>query len=139
MNAVLDRITAEITAWPGMSAGPHRFGGVEYTLGSTEIGHIHSNGMVDIPFNSKLRDQLIAEGLAGPHHLLKDTGWITTFIRDAADEARALRLYRLNYLFNLTRRQGRALVGDQVEVGAALTALNLSAPLRQVFQAVTGQ
>jgi hypothetical protein len=138
MQTILDTITHEITSWPGMSAGSHRFGGVEYTLGGTEVGHIHGNGMVDIPFNSKLRDQLIAEGLAGPHHMLKDTGWITTFVRSEADVERALKLYRLNYLFNATRRHGREAIGGQVDVSAAVNALGLSEPLQAIFAAVTG-
>src|SRR5688572_6328695 len=116
---VLERV---VTAWPGVTATPHRFGGTEFNLGTVEIGHVHGNGMVDIPFNSKIRNQLVAENKAEPHHLLKETGWITFYVRSAADVDKAIWLFRLNYLFNAGRGQGRALVGGAVDLGAEIAA-----------------
>ncbi len=29
--------------WPGVTAHPHRFGGMEYRLGKRELGHIHGD------------------------------------------------------------------------------------------------
>jgi hypothetical protein len=126
-----------ITAWTGVEASPHRFGGIEFTLGGTEIGHIHSNGMVDIPFNTKIRDQLIAEGKALPHHLLNETGWITFYIRSEADIRNAIWLFRLSYLFYASRGNKRALVGDKLKLDAELTALDMSQPLRAVMDGLT--
>ena len=60
-----ERITQEVTSWQGIQALPHRFGGTEYRLGEKlEIGHIHGDQMVDIPFPVKVRQQLVAEGKA---------------------------------------------------------------------------
>ena len=128
MGSFQDRITA----WTGVNASPHRFGGVEFTLGGTEIGHIHSNGMVDIPFNRKIRDELIAEGKAVPHHILNETGWITFYIRSSADVEAAIWLFRLSYLFYASRGNKRALVGDQLNLEAELAALDMSANLRTI-------
>jgi hypothetical protein len=133
MRMDMKRFADAITAWTGVEASPHRFGGVEFTLGSTEIGHIHSNGMVDIPFNTKIRDQLIAEEKAVPHHLLKETGWITFYIRSEADIQNAIWLFRLSYLFYAARGNKRALVGADLDVPAALASLDISEPLQAIM------
>ena len=66
-------IHAAVTAWPGVIVHPHRFGGTEYRLGERrEIGHIHGDALVDIPFPTKVRDEVIAAGRAEPHHILPD-------------------------------------------------------------------
>lgn len=92
------RITEEVLQWPQTSASPHRFGGTEYRLGRREIGHIHGDGWVDIPFPTALRHQLIAEGRAEPHHLLHDSGWITFYLRQPEDVDQAIALLRRSYL-----------------------------------------
>jgi hypothetical protein len=129
MQHILDRLQREILTWPGMTAAPHRFGGIEFNLGSVEVGHVHRSGMVDIPFNSKIRNQLVAEGLAEPHHLLKDTGWISFYIHSDADGEAALRLFRLSYLFNAARQRTPG-----VDVAQEAAALGMSDPLRAAFQ-----
>lgn len=132
MPDYINRLQSVITSWPGMAAHPHRFGGLEFNLGSVEVGHVHRNGMVDIPFNSKIRHQLIAEGRAEPHHLLKDTGWITFYMHTEADLQQAIGLFRLSYLFNASRGQNRAALSDQINLANELTALDLSDPLRLI-------
>jgi len=62
-----------------------------------EIGHIHSDGTLDIPFPLRVRDWLIAEGIVTPHHFLPKSGW-TTFHVDETNAERALWLLRLSYL-----------------------------------------
>ncbi len=42
-----------------MTAHPHRFGGTEYRLGKRELGHIHGDYLVDIPFPKKVRDEIM--------------------------------------------------------------------------------
>jgi len=49
-------ILATLSEWPGIEAHPHRFGGTEYRIGKREIGHIHGDALVDIPFPKKVRD-----------------------------------------------------------------------------------
>lgn len=137
MRNTLEHIENEVTAWVGMTANPHRFGGIEFNLGTTEIGHIHRNGMVDIPFNSKIRNRLIAEGKAEPHHLLADTGWISFYIRSDTDVQSAVDLFRLSYLFNASRGRSRAVLGSALDIDRELARLNLSEPLQAVFNDVT--
>ncbi len=134
---IVEYIQNEVTTWDGITANPHRFGGIEFNLGTTEVGHIHRNGMVDIPFNSKIRNQLIAEGKAEPHHLLADTGWISFYIRSDVDVQAAVDLFRLSYLFNATRGRSRAALGGTLDMDAELARLKLSEPLQAIFNDVT--
>ena len=57
-------ILATVSAWPGVEAHPHRFGGTEYRIGKREIGHIHGDTLVDIPFPTKVRNEVVAAGRA---------------------------------------------------------------------------
>ena len=90
-------IHASVTSWVGVEAHPHRFGGTEFMIGKREIGHIHGDWLVDIPFPTKVRDQLIAAGRAEPHHILPDSGWISFYLRQEADVDRAIALLRMSY------------------------------------------
>ena len=100
----VELVIREVSDWEGVTATPHRFGGVEFTLGKVEIGHIHRNGMVDIPFTRKLREALVAECDSDPHHLLDESGWITFYMRREGDADHAMRLFRLSYLQKGRRR-----------------------------------
>lgn len=97
-------IVQAVSGWAGLAQAPHRFGGVEFTLGKVEIGHIHRNGMVDIPFTRPIRDQLISEGKAEHHHLLADSGWVSYYVRSDADVEGAIWLFRVSYLQKTARR-----------------------------------
>ncbi len=90
-------IRAALLSWPQVEAHPHRFGGTEYRIGRRELGHIHGDSLVDIPFPKKLRDDIVAAGKAQPHHILPDTGWISLYLRQPADVDRAIELFRLSY------------------------------------------
>lgn len=91
------RITKEVTSWPGVASHPHRFGGVEYVIGKREIGHIHGDQLVDIPFPKKVRDEIVAEGRAQPHHILPETGWVSFYLQEEADVENAIVLLRDSY------------------------------------------
>ncbi|MGE5377033.1 MAG: luciferase family protein [Bacteroidota bacterium] len=91
------RITEAASAWPGVSVQPHRFGGVEYVIGRREIGHIHGDHLVDIPFPKKVREAIVAAGRAQPHHILPETGWVSFYIRQEHDVEDAITLLRESY------------------------------------------
>ncbi|MGA2010040.1 MAG: luciferase family protein [Solirubrobacteraceae bacterium] len=95
--AVAEQITRTVAAWPGVEAGPHRFGGVEFRLGRRELGHLHGDRIADLPFPRRVRDELIAEGRARPHHVLPDSGWITVAIDGPDGVPDAIELFRLSY------------------------------------------
>jgi hypothetical protein len=92
-----ERITGTVGAWPEVETAPHRFGGVEFRLGRRELGHLHGGRIADLPFPRRVRDELIANGRAQPHHILPDSGWVTFPIDGPADIERAIELFRLSY------------------------------------------
>ena len=92
------RLEGEVSAWPNVSAHPHRFGGREFRFQSAEVGHVHTGGIVDIPFPRRLRDALLADGVAEEHHWVPNSGWVTFRVRNEDDLTHALWLMRLSYL-----------------------------------------
>ncbi len=94
----LTKLEEQVSAWPGISVHPHRFGGRKFCLGRSEIGHMHDDGAVEIPFSRAFRDALLAEGFAQEHRWVPDSGWITFAVRGDEDVKHALWLLRLSYL-----------------------------------------
>lgn len=92
------KIESELVAWPNMSVHPHRFGGREFRFGRAEVGHVHANGVVDIPFTRPMRDALLSADLAEEHHHVPDSGWVTFVARTAKDVDHAMWLMRISYL-----------------------------------------
>lgn len=101
---MIDEIIKEVSGWENVSAAPHRFGGTEFRYGKPEIGHIHRNGLTDIPFPMKVRDELIKEKIVYPHHIMPESGWISFYVRKKEDVKIALKLFRLSYLRYAIRR-----------------------------------
>lgn len=91
------RITEAVTSWAGVTVQPHRFGGVEYGIGKREIGHIHGDHLLDIPFPKKVRDEIVAAGRAQPHHILPETGWVSFYLRQEEDVEKAIILLHESY------------------------------------------
>jgi len=96
------RIVSEVSRWEGVDTSPHRFGGTEFRLGRRELGHTHGDYQADIAFPMNVRNKLIAEGRAEPHHVLPHSGWVTFRFRKEADVAAAVELFKLSY--ELARR-----------------------------------
>ena len=92
-----ESITQAVTAWTGVTVKPHRFGGVEYVIDKRELGHIHGDHLVDIPFPKKVRDEIVAAGRAQPHHILPETGWVSFYIREENDVQNAIALLHESY------------------------------------------
>lgn len=68
--SALEAIRREVLRWPGVTEEPHRFGGVEFRLGKRELGHLHGDYLADLPFPVRVREELVAQGKAMPHHIL---------------------------------------------------------------------
>jgi len=103
-----NQITSVVLSWEGTSAAPHRFGGIEYRLGKRELGHIHGDHLLDIPFPSKVRSEIVAAGLASPHHILPQSGWVSFYLRQDGDISRAIALLERSYRIALEQRSRRA-------------------------------
>jgi len=88
----------QVSGWPNIATHPHRFGGREFRLGSAEVGHVHTGGIVDIPFPRAIHDELLTQGLAENHRWVPNSGWVTFQMRSQEDLHHALWLMRISYL-----------------------------------------
>lgn len=104
VHGAKEQITETVLSWEGVTVHPHRFGGDEYRLGRREIGHIHGNYLVDIPFPKKVRDEVVAAGRAEPHHILPESGWISFYLRQPDDVEQAISLLRQSFELALKQR-----------------------------------
>jgi len=100
-----ERIVSAVKSWQGVEIRPHRYGGLEFRLGKRELGHIHGDALVDIPFPKAVRNEIVASGEAEPHHILPNSGWISLFLRRAEDVETAIRLLERSLQLALERRQ----------------------------------
>ncbi len=89
-------VEGEVSSWPGIVPGEGRFGSTVYRLGRREIGHLHRNGVADLPIPKDLRNGLISDGLAERHQAGSD-GYVSYRIRSADDVPGAIELFRMNY------------------------------------------
>jgi hypothetical protein len=115
-------ITEALTSWEGVTVQPHRFpgtvrqdrcGGVEYVMGKREVGHIHGDGLADIPFPKKVRDKIVGAGRAQPHHILPETGWVSFTIRQKNDVEKAIALLRESYEIAIKQKSQLIEVNDE--------------------------
>jgi hypothetical protein len=61
------------------------------------LGHLHEDRLADLPFPRSVRDQLVANGEAEPHHIYPDSGWVSVWIRKEENVDRVIRLFRMQY------------------------------------------
>ncbi len=109
MENIGAKIEEEVTAWDGVSAHDHRFGGREFRLERRTLGHLHGNRWADLVFHRGIRDMLVETGRAQPHHVHPDSGWVSKQIRNDEDANEVVELFRLAY--------ERARVGENVRSG----------------------
>ena len=83
---------------------PHRFGGVGFFIGTTEIGHLHGNGLLDLFVGKSFRAEQVRRGRALPHHVFADSGWISFWLKSSADIAQAVELFEIASMY---RTKGR--------------------------------
>lgn len=98
------QIVETLLTWEGIESHPHRFGGTEFRIGKREIGHIHGDSLVDIPFPKKIRDEIVAVGDALPHHVLPESGWVSFYLREDEDVQKAIDLFKRSYEIALKQR-----------------------------------
>lgn len=93
----IEKVEKKIVTWPHVSTTLHKFGGLQFNYFGKEIGHIHSNGMLDILFSKKLKHTMIKEGLVSEHHVFKHSGWISFYIHSESDVDSAISLLEMSY------------------------------------------
>jgi hypothetical protein len=90
------RITAEVTSWPGVEAGPGSRGEFGFRVGRRQIGHLHGDRAAHFGFPRKVWSELLDEGRV-TRHPIDQPGWAARAIEDDEDVADVIALLRLNY------------------------------------------
>jgi Family of unknown function (DUF5519) len=93
-----ERITEEVTSWPGVTAGPGRRGEFAFKVGHREIGHLHGSRAAHFSFPKQIWTQLRKEGRITHHPVFPaKEGPASRAIESDADVDDVIALMRLNY------------------------------------------
>jgi hypothetical protein len=96
-NEVFEKVKTELMSWRGVTLQPHRFGGTEFRISRREMGHMHGGRFADLPFPMSIRNELVKDRRALPHHMLPNSGWVTFLINEEADVTSLINLFRMQY------------------------------------------
>ena len=92
------QITAEVTSWPGVEAGPGRRGEFAFKVGRREIGHLHGDHAAHFSFPKQVWDELMSEGRIVHHPVFPDARGPAARLIEGDDDVRdVIELFRLNY------------------------------------------
>ena len=92
------RITAEVTSWPGVEAGPGRRGEFAFRVGRKEIGHLHGDHAAHFGFPKDVWAELFEQDRVTYHPVFPGKpGFGARRIVDDADVADVIAMMRLNY------------------------------------------
>jgi hypothetical protein len=93
-----ERITEEVTSWPGVEAGPGRRGEFAFKVSGREIGHLHGDHAAHFGFPKELGAELREQGRVGPHPVAPHKpAWAARRIETDDDVRDVIALMRLNY------------------------------------------
>jgi len=93
----LNALRTWIESLPGVSSGPHRFGGLEYTVDRLEFMHFHGQTHLDIRLSKTDQAEVLASDKAEPHLFAPQAGWVTLRIKSGEDVSRAMEVIKLAY------------------------------------------
>jgi hypothetical protein len=92
------QITAEVTSWPGVEAGPGRRGEFAFRVGRREIGHLHGDHAAHFSFPKDVWAELFAAGRVVHHPVFPGKeGPAARRIETEDDVLDVIALMRLNY------------------------------------------
>jgi len=93
-----ERITQEVTSWPGVEAGPGRRGEFGFTLGARQLGHLHGDHAAHFSFPKEVWSELREQGRIVPHPVFPNKqGPAARRITSEDDVLDVITLLRLNY------------------------------------------
>jgi hypothetical protein len=93
-----ERITEEVTSWPGVAAGPGRRGEFAFKVGGREIGHLHGDHAAHFFFPKQVWAELRKQDRIDYHPVFPGSeGPAARRIEDEADVHDVIALMRLNY------------------------------------------
>src|SRR3954466_16312552 len=93
-----ERITEEVTSWPGVSAGPGRRGEFAFKVGRHEIGHLHGDRSAHFFFPKDVVRELVEQGRVAEHPVFPGKEGPAARRIETEDDVRdVIELMRLNY------------------------------------------
>src|SRR5205809_1429754 len=93
-----ERITEEVTSWPGVQAGPGRRGEFAFTVGRREIGHLHGDHAAHFGFPKEMWQELFDAGRITYHPVFPGRpGFGARRIEGDADVDDVIAILRRNY------------------------------------------
>ena len=93
-----ERITEEVTSWPGVEAGPGRRGEFAFTVGRRELGHLHGDHAAHFGFPKDVWAALYEQGRIDYHPVFPGKpGFAARRIGTEEDVRDVIELLRLNY------------------------------------------
>lgn len=98
LSSASQRITQEVTSWPGVEAGPGPRGEFGYRVGGRELGHLHGDYVAHFSFPKKVGISLREQERVVDHPVFPGKpGFAARAIRDEDDIRDVTELMRLNY------------------------------------------
>jgi hypothetical protein len=92
------RITEEVTSWPGVTAGPGRRGEFAFRVGRRELGHLHGDQVAHFGFPKHVWADLHEQGRIDYHPVFPGRpGFGARRIENDADVRDVIELLRVNY------------------------------------------
>ena len=93
-----ERITEEVTAWPGVTTGIGERGEYGFSVNGRQIGHLHGDRVAHFGFPRDVGQRLRDEGRVGPHPVNRHSPKLASRSLDTHDDVtEAIALMRLNY------------------------------------------
>jgi hypothetical protein len=93
-----ERITQELTSWPGVQAGPGSRGEFSFKVGRREIGHLHGDRVAHFGFPKAVWHELFDAGRIGYHPVFPGKpGFGARAIADDEDVRDVIAMMRINY------------------------------------------
>jgi hypothetical protein len=93
----VDEIEEEVLSWQDTSIHFHKYGGIQFDIAKKEIGHIHGNGLVDVLFSKEVKMQYLQTSRVQEHHVFKNSGWVSLWVRSGEDRQLAVEMLRRSY------------------------------------------
>ena len=94
----MTRISDEVLAWPGVTAGPGSRGEYSFKVGKREIGHLHGDRVAHFGFPKNVWQALYDAGRIDYHPVFPGKpGFGARAIASRQDEDDVIALMRINY------------------------------------------
>ena len=95
----LDDVEEAVCTWNEVTVSMHKYGGTQFNLRSQELGHLHGNGLLDVLLNRQLKAELMQHPAVREHHIFKNSGWVSLWIKTPADTLLAISILESAYAF----------------------------------------